>query len=47
MDRPVSRILARLSQLGIAEQTVVIFYSDNGGYINKFDNVPVTSNFPL
>jgi len=47
LDENVGRIMDRLSQLGIAEQTVVIFYSDNGGYINKFDNVPVTSNFPL
>jgi hypothetical protein len=24
-----------------------VFVSDNGGYIGNFDNVPVTSNFPL
>src|SRR5207237_72259 len=32
---------------GLADHTVVVFVSDNGGYISKFDKVPVTSNFPL
>jgi arylsulfatase A-like enzyme len=38
---------AKIEKLGIAENTIVVFFSDNGGYINKFNNKVVTSNYPL
>jgi arylsulfatase A-like enzyme len=41
VDRSVGRVLARLDELGLANRTVVIFASDNGG------NGRVTSHFPL
>jgi len=43
----VGRILNKLEELGLAETTVVIFTSDNGGYINNFRGQAVTNNFPL
>jgi len=41
VDEGVGRICAKLDELKIADRTVVILFSDNGGY------VPVTSNAPL
>ena len=47
LDENVGRVLSKLDDLGIAENTVVIFFSDNGGYINKFKDTIVTNNYPL
>ncbi|MHC4206084.1 MAG: sulfatase, partial [Planctomycetota bacterium] len=47
LDENVGRILDKIEKLGIAENTIVVFFSDNGGYINKFNNKVVTSNYPL
>jgi len=41
VDDGVGRIMAKLDELGIADRTIVIFTSDNGGWI------PSTSNQPL
>jgi arylsulfatase A-like enzyme len=41
LDAAVGRVLRTLDELGLAENTVVIFASDNGGHI------PTTSNAPL
>jgi arylsulfatase A len=41
LDQSVGRIRAALNRLGIADHTLVIFASDNGG------RVPTTSNLPL
>ncbi len=41
VDESVGRVMARLDELGIADNTVVIFMSDNGGLAT------VTSNAPL
>ena len=48
LDDNVGKILDALDRLGIADNTIVIFYSDNGGnmYSAVDDNVP-TSNAPL
>jgi arylsulfatase A len=43
----VARVLAKLQQRGLADRTVVIFTSDNGGFIDKFHDLPVTNNYPL
>jgi arylsulfatase A-like enzyme len=40
-DRGIGRIMARLDRLGLAEDTAVFFFSDNGGYAG------VTTNKPL
>ncbi len=47
LDENVGRILTRISELGIADNTVVIFFSDNGGYINRYETKAVTDNHPL
>ncbi|HYW46451.1 MAG TPA: sulfatase [Bryobacteraceae bacterium] len=48
LDENVGRILGKLDSLGLAEHTVVIFMSDNGGLVYEGNRkVPVTSNAPL
>lgn len=41
MDRSIGRLLARLEELQLAENTVVVFLSDNGGIDTLFDNHPL------
>ncbi len=38
LDDSVGRVLARLDERGIADNTLVIFLSDNGGYVMPFDD---------
>ena len=48
LDQNVGRMLDKLDELGIADDTVVIFTSDNGGLqSSEWKNEPVTSNRPL
>jgi len=48
LDENVGRILAKLDELRLAENTVVIFMSDNGGLVYEGrSKQPVTSNLPL
>ena len=48
MDESVGRVLDTLDELGLAEDTVVIFTSDNGGLsVYDDENTPATSNAPL
>ena len=47
LDENVGRILDKIDELGVAGRTIVVFFSDNGGYINKFNRKVVTSNYPL
>lgn len=51
LDDNVGRILAHLRACGLDQHTVVIFASDNGGYIGldkaSGRDVPVTNNAPL
>ena len=42
LDESVGRILAKLP-----DNTIVIFTSDNGGYVNRWQDVQVTDNHPL
>ncbi len=47
LDENVGRLLARLDKLGIAERTVVFFFSDNGGLAGRYRGKTVTDNHPL
>ena len=41
LDNEVGRLLARLDELGLAENTMVLFTSDNGGLSRVTSNVPL------
>ena len=43
VDDSTGRIMAALDELGIADRTVVIFTSDNGGLLGPTDNAPLRS----
>jgi arylsulfatase A len=49
LDESVGRVLDHLKQQGLEQNTIVIFTSDNGGYIGTENGqtAPVTSNAPL
>ncbi|QDU64237.1 Arylsulfatase [Planctomycetes bacterium Pan216] len=49
VDESFGRILGKLKELGLSENTVVIFTSDNGGLTRRFDGggEAVTTNAPL
>lgn len=47
LDENVGRILDRIERLGIAERTVVVLFSDNGGVANQIRGQFVTDNNPL
>jgi arylsulfatase A-like enzyme len=47
-DTLIGRLLKKLDAAGVADNTVVIFTSDNGGLTaREFENNPATSNLPL
>ena len=47
VDDNVGRILAGIAERGLADRTLVIFASDNGGYVNTNRGLQVTDNSPL
>ncbi len=47
MDENVGRVLRGVKELGIEDHTVIIFVSDNGGYINEHRGMQVNNNYPL
>lgn len=47
LDENVGRLLAALDALDIADETLVVFISDNGGFINPHRGQVVTDNHPL
>lgn len=47
LDENVGRLLKALDERQLRENTAVIFYSDNGGYINNYKGTKVTNNHPL
>ncbi|MCC6590073.1 MAG: sulfatase [Bryobacterales bacterium] len=47
LDENVGRVLRYLDESGLADRTVVVFASDNGGSVGNFDGQRNTTNFPL
>src|SRR5256886_5314751 len=48
MDESVGRIMRKLEEAKLANNTIVVFTSDNGGLsVKEGPNTPATSNFPL
>jgi len=41
VDNSVGRILEKLDELGLAGNTLVVFFSDNGGLKSRFDQIPL------
>ena len=41
VDKSVGRVLDKLDELGLGENTIVIFFSDNGGLVSRFDEIPL------
>lgn len=54
LDDGVGNLLKAVDDAGLAEQTIIVFFSDNGGWAyppkatdpEGFQNMPATSNFP-
>ena len=47
LDNSVGRIMDKLEELGLSENTVVVFFSDNGGLIKQFDERPILADSKL
>lgn len=47
LDENIGKLMHKLDELNLADHTVVIFTSDNGGFINEWDGQTVTNNAPL
>jgi arylsulfatase A-like enzyme len=54
MDDAVGRLIGAIDELGLSDNTIIVFTSDNGGVVKNAKNVsslyqdiPVTSNAPL
>ena len=47
LDRSVGRVIQRLDECHLADRTVIVFLSDNGGHVGEFDGQRVTNNYPL
>lgn len=47
LDENVGRVMDTLDELGLTENTAVVFFSDNGGYIGQDAGQTVTDNHPL
>ncbi|MEW6302936.1 MAG: sulfatase [Verrucomicrobiota bacterium] len=47
LDQSVGRIVDAIDRLGLAENTLILFLSDNGGLVHEQSGRVVTSNAPL
>jgi len=47
IDRSVGRVVNTLDNLGLRENTLVVFFSDNGGLVSRFDKIPLIAKDKL
>ncbi|WP_047419491.1 sulfatase [Cellulophaga sp. Hel_I_12] len=47
VDTSVGRILKTLSELDLEDDTVVVFFSDNGGLVTRYDKIPLIAKEKL
>jgi arylsulfatase A len=48
LDESVGRIVDKLDELGLSENTVVLFISDNGGLTQRYGKIDgIADNYPL
>lgn len=47
LDMNIGRVLKQVSDLGLSENTIIVFTSDNGGHCHLRRNPGVTCNLPL
>lgn len=47
LDESVGRVLKQLDDLGLSDDTIIMFTADNGGLIEQGNKVRVTSNLPV
>jgi arylsulfatase A-like enzyme len=50
MDDAVGKVVDEINRLGIADNTIILFTSDNGGWslpVKGIGEVPITDNYPL
>jgi arylsulfatase A len=47
LDTNIGRVMNHIEKLGIADRTILVFGSDNGGYIGRWQGARVTDNYPL
>jgi len=41
IDRGIGRIEKKLAESGLTENTIIVFFSDNGGLVQRFDKIPL------
>jgi uncharacterized sulfatase len=44
VDNSVGRVLDKLDELGLTNNTLVVYFSDNGGLVSRFDKIPLLAN---
>lgn len=47
IDQGVGRIVAKLEELNLTENTLIVFFSDNGGLVSRFDKIPLLAKDKL
>ncbi|MEM8889232.1 MAG: sulfatase [Bacteroidota bacterium] len=47
IDRSLERVVSKLEELGLSENTLLVFFSDNGGLKSRFDEIPLLAKSKL